>query len=260
MIGDFGRLLFAASLNILLLLAVDNARIDQLALAKDKDTSEKALLVRGESGYTIRSKNIKKVYYLPQGDHWEVSKGAITLISNEKRLTRKTIGVDRTEALAEAQSHVEQLLSELKGLKGEENRLEKEYDKLCRVWKRAKNELMENDTRVRDLNGEIEEVRAEFENTTDTNSDTAEYEEDVAQAQEDLDNSKALESSLGAKLSELDPDIEEIKRKINEAHARNEKVLKDIATAEVRASRRGSSRLSSLSHIGATVCHTERGC
>jgi hypothetical protein len=49
---------------------VDNCKIDQSALADSRKDCERALLVSDSSGReSIRGK-IKKVFFMPNGDHW----------------------------------------------------------------------------------------------------------------------------------------------------------------------------------------------
>jgi len=91
---------------------VDNARIDQIALCDDIDSSERLLLYRNEKGQDALKGNIKDVYCLPDGDHWTVKGGSKALFTNEKQM-RKTISMDATAAIWQAREEDSEPRSEL---------------------------------------------------------------------------------------------------------------------------------------------------
>jgi DNA repair exonuclease SbcCD ATPase subunit len=209
---------------------VDNARIDVKAVARDKEESERHLLVNKNGQNSIRG-HIKQVY-LPNGDEWFVRNGALAMFSNE-RLMRQTLGVDRSAALAAAVSEEAQLKAELKELRKDEAKLESEHREYQRQWNRAKKAVQENDTRISDLTSKIDDIKIEMETSAEnTTIDTTEYEEDVQRAEEDVERLKESESKLRAKKEELEPAIADAKSRLDDCNIRNAKVLEDITKAE----------------------------
>ena len=116
---------------------VDNSKIDKAALCRDKLSSEKLLLTRDSHGQDAIKDGIANVYFLPKGDYWTVKKGSRAIFSNYKPLKR-TIGVDQTQALRQAQAEADQLEKDLQAASTEEKRLEIEHTKTQKDWNRAK--------------------------------------------------------------------------------------------------------------------------
>ena len=210
---------------------VDNSRIDQRAIGRSKEETERALLIKQGGVNRIRG-IINEVYFLPQGDHWSVSKaGHISMVSNEKNL-RTTIGVDRSGAIASAKREAEQYKRELKEHKDAEARLENQHTKLQRAWSAAKKAMSENDTCIMRLTEEIDKIRSEIETSATRTFDTTEYEEDVAQAEEQLESLKEKEARIREEKDEKEPAIQEIRARLDEIEVRNDKVLQDLKAAE----------------------------
>lgn len=210
---------------------VDQARIDQIALALGKSTAEKHLLFqRNDGGYYLQG-NIKSVTYGPDGDQLTVNGGNPSYFANEKKV-RKTIGVDKRMAIEESQREAAQLKAELQNLKKEESKLELEHRARQKKWNAANHALKENDTRILELSEKIEETRAEMPTTADEDLDTSEYEEEVALAQQEVDRLKTAEDERRAELEALAPDVEDIESRLAEVVKRNEKVLADMGRAQ----------------------------
>jgi len=210
---------------------VDNARIDQIALCDDIDSSERLLLYRNEKGQDALKGNIKDVYCLPDGDHWTVKGGSKALFTNEKQM-RKTIGVDATAAIRQARAEETQLRSELQQYRSEEAKLEHEHSKHQIDWNQAKNALQKNQEMIKSLAENVDDLRAEIETSANVVVDTAEYENDVEQCEQELEALAQEEDRINRETSELQPEIEVTKGRINECAARNDRVLADMQEAD----------------------------
>lgn len=196
------------------------------ALAESREVSEEKLLSRDAKGDSIRG-IIKEVYCLPNGDQWQIRNGSQAMFSNEKQL-RKTLGVDRSEAIANAESQVQELQRELTELDNDESRLEIQHTDIRREWTKAQKENQNNETLINDLGMKIEELRNEIETSANIELDTTEYEEDVAQQEEEVNNLGDQETELRAEIEDLMPEIEDLRKRIQESFERNKKVLEDI--------------------------------
>ena len=92
---------------------VDNCKIDEMALADSKEASERALLVTdGQGRESIRGK-VKKVYFMPNGDHWEARGGSRMMTSNDRPL-KQTIGIDQSKAIDSAKHDLKAAEQELR--------------------------------------------------------------------------------------------------------------------------------------------------
>jgi chromosome segregation ATPase len=112
---------------------VDICGIDNRALAKSREESERLLLVQDKSGrYSVRG-NMKAVYCLPTGDNWSVKGGSIAIVGNEKQM-KATIGVDRSAALAEAKREIQVLQNDLKEFRKEEAKMDHEHTQHQKEW------------------------------------------------------------------------------------------------------------------------------
>jgi chromosome segregation ATPase len=210
---------------------VDHCKIEEKALSTSKNESEDLLLMRGNDGkHSIRGK-IKNVYFLPQGDNWTMKNGTIGLSSNEKRL-KKTIGVDKSAALAENRHEAQVLKEEMDALGREENRLEHEHTKQQKVWNVKKKELRKNQVVIDGYLATIEAIKEEEVTAANFDTDTSEYERAIQEEQQFVESLKEQESSIESQIEEKRPEVDDLKRRINEVDIRNEKVLRDIATAE----------------------------
>lgn len=98
---------------------VDNVKIDETALAESKETSERALLVTDGNGRESMRGKVKKVFFLPDGDHWEAKGGQRTMIANDRQL-KQTIGVDHSRAIETAKHELKAVEKELSRARKEE--------------------------------------------------------------------------------------------------------------------------------------------
>jgi structural maintenance of chromosomes protein 6 len=210
---------------------VDNVRIDQNALARDKNLSEECLLVQNGQNLKIRDSNITAVYCLPRGDQWTVKNGSLAMFSNEKKF-RQTIGVDKSAAL-EAAKHEESLLQEEHAIsRKEEAKLDSEHTKHQREWNVAKRSMQMNDATISDLSAKIDEIKSEIETSANVTIDTTEYEDDVREAEEAIETLRESEEKISAQLEDALPTIDDLKSRVDDCNMRNLKVLEDIEAAE----------------------------
>ena len=92
---------------------VDSKNIDTFALIDSKEAGERALLVRNGGKSSIRGGKIKKVFFFPKGDHWDVNKaGGQSVWGNDKAL-KQTVGVDRSGAIESAKYEMKAMQQEL---------------------------------------------------------------------------------------------------------------------------------------------------
>jgi chromosome segregation ATPase len=98
---------------------VDNAKIDESALVDSKVASERALLVTDANGNETIRGHVKKAYFYPDGDHWEIRGGNRTMVANDKNM-KQTIGVDKTKAIDSAKHELKAIEQELKRNQKEE--------------------------------------------------------------------------------------------------------------------------------------------
>lgn len=213
---------------------VDNARIDQRALAPSKRVSEDCLLITDSNGKYKMKGIIKDVTFLPDGDSWNVRDGAVSLQSNDKRYRERKIGVDRTSAIAEKEKELAEMEVEVKEAQKVERQLENRRFELKSAWNDCQKAKRKNLDKIRDLELKKEAIVVEMETTANTALDTTDLEEDVAQAEEALDALKSKDAELQKKLEELQPAVDDARAKREEAFARNEKVLADMKEVEER--------------------------
>lgn len=212
---------------------VDNARIDQRALAPSKEVSERHLLKSENGRYSIKG-NINEVYFLPSGDKWTVQNGSMSIASNESGLRGQRIGVDRSEAIAEAERELAQLNSEVQELRATETDLIRRQKELQRRWNQHKRAYKENLDRIDKLSSEIEDIRTEMETTANITIDTTDLEEDIAQTEELVTNLDEQLAERQKDLEDLEPEIDDVRRRLEEVATRNEKVILDMQEAETK--------------------------
>jgi chromosome segregation ATPase len=210
---------------------VDFQRIDQKALTRSKKDGEQKLLYRNDSGSLAIRGIANQVYFLPDGDFWQVRGGLQSAISNTQKM-RSTIGVDKTAAIHQAQSEANQFETELKEYKMAHSRLEHEHTQHQREWNKAKRAMQENQQMASNLQSEIESLKNDIDNAADITIDTSEYEDDVTQAEQTVDNLRDLEETTQNKLDESRPAIEELTKKKREVTVRLQKIVDDLKSAE----------------------------
>jgi chromosome segregation ATPase len=155
-------------------------------------------------------------------------------ISNERKM-RNTIGADRTAAIAEAKREAAQLQHELKLIRAEDAKLEQNHTKFQRQWNQAKRAMQQNDKRISDLVSNVDEIKLDIESTANVTIDTTESEEDVVQAESAVENLKESERQLAEQIGAYEPEIRDLKNRLDETVLRNSKIMEDIeaGTADI---------------------------
>jgi len=211
---------------------VDHLRIDQRAVCESKESSERSLLVHDNHGrLSIRGGTIREVFFLPQGDRWILANGNLSLNSNDRKL-KQTLGIDRSAAIAEMKVEADQLQAEHREFKEKQTQLEREQRDVQKKWNNDKHQLRRAEARKEEVADIINQVRAESEESANVTIDTTELEQDVSNAEQVVE---ALQEQLAEKqreMQELIPAVDDIKGRLVEVTARNEKVLADMAAAE----------------------------
>jgi structural maintenance of chromosomes protein 6 len=213
---------------------VDNARIDERALARNKLQSEQQLLVRDNNGRNmIRGNKLKEVFFLPRGDCWKLTKGGnIQMISNSRNRLKQSIGIDMNEAVEEAEMELQSLKQEHAAMNRQYSKLEHDHLECKKRWNHCKRVMQENEKRMDDAQRRIDDLKAEEGKAADMDVDTTEEEQDVTEAQEELDQNSENIKKVKEAIEELNPEIDAIKAKLTEVTERNKKVLADLQDAE----------------------------
>jgi len=211
---------------------VDNAKLDQRALASSKEESEELLLVKRRDGKEeIVGGHVREVHFLPNGDFWQVKRGYRSMMSNERKM-KQTIGIDKTAAIQDAEREAEQLQEELRGLREKEARVLKEHKEHMVRWNKENRALRETNKAIEKLQNTIDEIKAEADAAETVTIDTTEYEEDVNSAEEALEQLKEKESSAMTAIEEAKLPIAETKKQLDESTSRNDKIIADLESAQ----------------------------
>lgn len=209
---------------------VDYSKIEERALSRSKKEGEDLLLHRENGKLAIRGR-IKTVYFLPQGDSWNVKNGTMGMSSNEKRL-RQTIGVDKSEAIAETKREIDLVQLEVDDRRREDNRLNHEHTESMRNWNKGKTQLRKVEKELDQARRQIESLKEEEIVASNFHTDTSEYEQLVHDEQATIDELTGHEVTMVDRLKGLEPGINELRAKLNETKVRNERVLEDVKSAE----------------------------
>ena len=210
---------------------VDSANIDLSALTDSKESSEKALLEGGSGKPSIKN-GIKKVYFLPKGDHWSVQGGNLGVTGNDRTM-KQTVGVDRSAAIESTKHEMKTLHQELARNKQEEKEVKDAEYKHKKAWNMANNDYKKLTTQIKKMEATLEELRAEADTSEEVPTiDTTEYENDIQEAEAAVDDLKRREAALAQEIETLQPGVEEKKRLLDETAARNDKILDDIEKVE----------------------------
>lgn len=209
---------------------VDNCKIEENALARSKDESEQKLLVDEGGRLSLRGK-IKKVFFLPKGDNWSVKGSAKQMVANEKGQLRQSIGLDKSKALEEAKRDTESVQNELSVLRREEAKLEHEHREKQIAWTKAKKEVLGMHSSINKIAEKIDSIKNEQDTAENFDTDTSDLEQDVENAQSDLDTVKERQTALQEQIAAKEPEVQELKDKVEEVAARNVKVIKELEEA-----------------------------
>jgi chromosome segregation ATPase len=212
---------------------VDNCKIDERALTRGKEESERLLLVPNQNGSnSIVGGKIKEVFFLPKGDNWKLTKnGHKQMVSNSRRLTR-SIGADVSAAIEEAKREYNAMKLTLDDANRSYNKLEHEHTEHKKRWNYNKRDLISNQKMMDDTQKDIEDIKAEENTAAELDVDTTVEEQEVSEAQEFLDESKERQQKLKELIMGKTPEIQELRYKLEEVTKRNEKVMADLKEAE----------------------------
>lgn len=214
---------------------VDSCKIDTSALADSKESSETTLLNRDDSSgkCSIRGK-VKKVFCLPNGDFWQVNKGLLNIVSNDRPL-RQTIGVDRSDAIDAAKHELKAIQKELERNKREEKVIVDQSNRAKKQWneRTKENGILTNN--IKKMEKLLEELKEQAEMSEEVPTiDTTEFENDITIAEEEVDDLKKKQSTISQDIESLQPEVEELKKKLDETATRNEKILDDLEKVEAK--------------------------
>jgi len=210
---------------------VDFCKIDESALADSKESSEAKLLSENNGKYSIRGK-VKKVFCLPAGDLWQVNKGLLNIVSNDRPL-KQTIGVDRSAAIDSAKHELNAIQKELDRNKREVKAIGDQSNRAKREWNVHKKENEALTTKITKMEQLLEELKEQAEASEEVPTiDTTEFENDITVAEEELDDLKKKEITISQDIESLQPGVEELKEKLDETATRNGKILDDMDKVE----------------------------
>jgi len=226
---------------------VDNARIEQKAVALDRKLSERALKIQNGNHIQIRG-HVKEVYFLPKGDHWTTRNGSMATFSNEKQL-RNTIGVDKSAAIEDARREEAQIKEELRVKKQEEAKLHHEHSGYQREWNRSKKAAQKMESRIHQLTEKHEAINEEMESMENETIDTSEIENEIKELDQQLEKLVESEQTLTAQHEETKPRAREIRSRMDEISSRVEKVLDDVKAAENELSQKMETQSQQQSQI-----------
>jgi len=210
---------------------VDHCNIDTIALSESKEISERALLMTHGSGkQSIKGGKVRKVFFLPNADHWEVDKdGNRIMIGNDRGMKEKTIGVDRSKAIESAKHEMKAIQQELARNKSEEKAVNDAAFKSKKAWNQAQKEHQKLVSKIKKMESVLDELKAEAETSEEVPTiDTTEYEADIEEADASVQDLKKQEAAIAEEILSLQPGVKEQKKQLTEITARNKKILDDM--------------------------------
>eukprot|EP00581_Thalassiosira_minuscula_P008708 CAMPEP_0183707658 /NCGR_PEP_ID=MMETSP0737-20130205/4176_1 /TAXON_ID=385413 /ORGANISM="Thalassiosira miniscula, Strain CCMP1093" /LENGTH=1232 /DNA_ID=CAMNT_0025935381 /DNA_START=12 /DNA_END=3710 /DNA_ORIENTATION=- len=215
---------------------VDHCSIDTCALTDSKESSEKALFVRdGRGKGGIRGGKVRKVFFFPKGDHWEVDKAGNQIMIGNDRPMKQTVGVDRTAAIEAAKHEMKAMQQELVRNKGEEKAVKDASYKAKKLWNEAQKAHHKVASNIKKMESLLDELKAEAETSEEVPTiDTSEYENDIEEAEASVQNLKEREAKIVQEIESLQPGVEEQKRQLDETSARNKKILDDMDKVDAK--------------------------
>ena len=214
---------------------VDHANIDTSALAESKESSERALLVRENNGKcSIKGENIRKVFFLPNGDYWEAKMGNMMMVGNDRDM-KQTIGVDRSAAIESIKHEMVALQKELARNKEEERGVKEAAYKHKKDWNVANEQYKKLISRIKEMELTLDRLRDEAETSEEAPTiDTTEYERDIQEADAAVQDLKRKEASVLQEIESLQPAVEERKKQLDEVTSRNVKIMNEMEKLEER--------------------------
>ncbi|GAX20801.1 hypothetical protein FisN_7Hh114 [Fistulifera solaris] len=209
---------------------VDNANIDRVALCDDKASSENLLYYVQDGRDAIRGP-IQEVFYLPNGGKWTVKGGNKADILDGQAL-RQTLGVDKSELVAQAREEEMQLKKELQEARAEHNKLEHEHTELQRQWNQHKRHLRTNTENSERLMNEISELKDQIEASANVEIDTNDQEQEIQELEREIEELDLKDGKFKEEIRNLMQGVEYVKASINECSERIDTVLEESKAAE----------------------------
>jgi len=216
---------------------VDNGKIDQKALVETLEAGQASLVLTSANRKdSFRGGNIKTVYCLPKGDFFQIFSGAMSITTSTKPNLRQTIGIDRTHAISEAERELEHLSKEQKDMSKQLADSAEESHRYKLQWNDLKKSTQNAHLKIEKLNEVIEQIREEGEAAENVTVDTTELEDDVRQTEEAYESLKSQQEEMTKALEAMLPGIQAVEAQVEEEHARNQKVAKEMEDAEKQLS------------------------
>ncbi len=201
------------------------------ALADSKEDSECALLVKAGK-CSIKGGKIRKVFFLPNGDHWEGNGGNMMMVGNDRGM-KQTIRVDRSAAIEQTKHEITALQQELMRNKAEEKGATNTRHQ--KAWNVAQKEYVKLTSQVKKMEQVLDNLKAEAETSEEVPTiDTSEYESDIKEAEDAVEELKKKEAAVAQEIESLQPGIEEQKKQLDETTARNEKIIDEMEAADAK--------------------------
>lgn len=211
---------------------VDHAKIDTSALADSKESSEQALLSRENGRSFIKGGKIGKVFFLPNGDHWEAKGGNVMMVGNDRGM-KQTIGIDRSAAIESAKHELKALQQELARNKEELKGVNDASYNHKKAWNVAKEKYSKISSQIKNMEEILEKLRDEAETSEEAPTiDTTEYENDIQEAETAVQDLKKKEATVVQEIESLQPGLKELKRQLEEVQTRNNRILEDMDKVE----------------------------
>lgn len=214
---------------------VDHANIDTSALAESKESSERALLLRENSGKcSIKGGKIRKVFFLPNGDYWEAKMGNMMMVGNDRGM-KQTIGVDRSAAIESIKHEMVALQKELARNREEERGVKEAAYKHKKNWNVANEQYKKLISRIKEMEATSDKLKDEAETSEEAPTiDTTEYERDVQESDAAVQDLKRKEASMLQEIDSLRPTVEERTKQLDEVTSRNVKIMNEMEKLEER--------------------------
>ncbi|KAL7539962.1 hypothetical protein ACHAWF_012462 [Thalassiosira exigua] len=242
---------------------VDHCNIDTSALTESKEAGERALLVTNSNGRRSVRGKIRKVYFLPKGDFWDVDRaGNLGMVSNDRAM-KKTIGVDRSAAIEATKHEMNALQQELARNKEEEKGVKAAAYKAKKAWNESQKMHQKLTTNINKMEATLDKLKAEAETSEEVQTiDTTDFEKDIEEAEAAVDDLKKRDAAVVQEIRDLQPDVEEKRRALEEVTARNKKILDDIDKLEAKVEdivKGQTRRQQEVDKVRAKVQHVEQG-
>lgn len=177
---------------------------------------------------------MRKVYFLPRGDHWEARGGNLTMVGNDRPL-KQTIGVDRSAAIEATKHEMKALQQELTRNKAEEKGVVDAELNAKRAWNKAAKEHQKLTGNIKKMEATLDELKAEAETSEEIPTvDTTAFEVEIQEAEAAVEDIKKREAEVAQEIESLVPGVEEQKKKLDEIAARNQRILDDMDKADAK--------------------------